>query len=72
MVTLWQVDLPHFCAGVLTRSYQAVGKYFEREVTLVVEEAPILAWAHGKEWGKIRRWVMEKGGSVTLVSQEED
>ena len=55
--SLWRITAPHFCAGLVVRD----GK--------VVRAAPILAWAVGKEWLVVKRYMVRKGwhGNVTTA-----
>lgn len=45
---LYQIDTPHFCAGVLVQ-----GEH-------VVEAAPILGWSVGKTWSRVEAWCKSK------------
>lgn len=48
---LWRVDVPHFCAGVRVLNNR------------VVDAAPILKWAIGKDIEAVRLWAVRKGGT---------
>lgn len=52
---LWQITAPHFCAGLVVTA----GK--------VARAAPILAWAMGREWRKVRAYAQRKGWHGQLV-----
>jgi hypothetical protein len=53
---LWQVTLPHFCAGLVT---DAEGD--------VRQAAPILHWAVGKNVGSVAAWARNRRGTVREV-----
>lgn len=53
---LYQVNVPHFCAGIEVD-----------EKGYVRRTAPILAWAKGKHLTHVRRWAEAKCGSVREV-----
>ena len=48
--------MPWFCCGVIVRSDN-----------VVVEAAPILAWAVGKPFAAVRDWLRAKGGGYEVV-----
>ena len=56
-MTLWFVDLPHFCCGIET---DPSGR--------VVVAAPIMKWALGKNLAEVRKWVAKKRGKMEVAS----
>jgi hypothetical protein len=57
---LYRVVAPSFVAGLLVEGEQ------------VVQAAPILRWAIGKQLAEVRRRVEERGGTVTDVASPAD
>jgi hypothetical protein len=49
METLWQIDAPHFCCGVVVKDGR------------ISEAAPILQWAIGKDWQWFKKYCQSKG-----------
>lgn len=47
--TLWRIVAPHFVAGLLV------------EDGYVTEAAPILGWATGGQWSKVRSYLKRRG-----------
>lgn len=54
---LYQVRAPHFTAGVLT----------DDRTNTIVEAAPILGWAVGKQASELASWVISKRGTMIQV-----
>lgn len=46
---LWRIEAPHFVAGLVVEDGR------------VVEAAPILGWANGKEWREVRAYCKRNG-----------
>lgn len=59
MKQLWQIDAPHFNAGI------------EIFKDVVFSAAPILDWAIGQKWKKVKGYFVRKGYTITLVREYE-
>jgi len=52
---LYQIDLPHMCAGIIINN------------DIIIEAAPILKWTIGKSLNDIQKWVHKKNGTLNKI-----
>lgn len=61
MTNLYQIRTSYFTCGIETD-----------ENDLIIDAAPILKWAIGKNLSFVKNWVYRKGGEVNKICKLED
>jgi hypothetical protein len=60
MTTLYRIELNNITAGVVTNA------------DLITEAAPVFKRFLGSPFHKFKKWVINKGGQITRLKQEQE
>lgn len=65
VTALYRIDMGYFCCGVEILVSE------DGKNATVIDAAPIMRWAIGKDWSVVLHWVHRKRGTYELVSRKE-